>query len=434
MAALLDTLRSDANDTLRIYNEGQSIVKKVGKFSPVCQAIGDNKPITVGRRLGGGLFGSVFDVLFKGDSSGKTYVVKKIDAEIVETTYHGDTSTLEKIADKYYPTISKDVLVDLNGGNPSKIIKRDGTFNLPVYVRDCFTTSPQTFPDTAAPAVRTITIPPGSYLCDNSVYTELINGLLASQLASNEICPNYGSIVDMIMCRQNASVEQFIFMEKLDNDFNEEFSANRPMYDRHSEFYDSYLVQLAVAFAVLQREYKMVHNDAHFGNIMAAKPPSVWRGQDLSSADYFHYNVSGTDFYVPATPIIPKLVDWGKACKYSPPMVLEKGVITGWSNPDPWVPNAYSTSYDLFFVAINFYADGLLTPEFRECLAWMINGTVLDLDASMALYYNPEPTSYRPLIEMLPTFTPQQFLLEAPGLLKYTLIPESGNIVTIAEI
>ena len=82
MSDYLTTLQRDADDTLDIYNEGRSIVEKLSKDNPICDDVGQGKGIQFGKKLGQGVYGSVYDIVFADNPTKIEYVVKQVRASV----------------------------------------------------------------------------------------------------------------------------------------------------------------------------------------------------------------------------------------------------------------------------------------------------------------------------------------------------------------
>lgn len=67
--------------------------------------------------------------------------------------------------------------------------------------------------------------------------------------------------------------------------------------------------QLIYTIAVIQKHYKMMHNDFHYGNILIDN--TIERG------GYFVYEIDGKTFYIKNTGIIPKIWDFEFCMTYS---------------------------------------------------------------------------------------------------------------------
>ena len=442
MSNILTDFRNDADNTVKIYNEGLSIVKKLGTFSPYCSLIGDTQPIAFGKILGEGNFGKVYDALFKGDASGREYVVKSLNADLEEVTNRKvrlwGSTTLGELASAH-PNVSPDIFVAINNGTKDTVVPFGSPYYIPKYATDCLTTKETVFPNDADPT-KQVVVPAGSYICDTSVYTEILNGLLLGHLVQSGACPHFVDTIDMVTCQaKKDEVKQYIFMEKLGRNMDDELLKESAMYGSNPGYLMSYLVQMAVAFGMMQQHYKMVHGDAHLDNILVAPitKTSKWNGAPLSGVDYFEYRIGGKRYYLPATPAIAKLADYGLTCKYSEPMILEQQImLDGFAQKNaltgqmvPWIPNFYSTSYDLLYFCYRFHNSGHASPEISQCLAWMLGTSFTKLDETIPHFIDRNST--RPVLRALPAFSPQSFLLTCPVMKKYEKAPPKGKRVVL---
>lgn len=71
----------------------------------------------------------------------------------------------------------------------------------------------------------------------------------------------------------------------------------------------SIVFQLIYTIAVIQKQYRMMHNDFHYGNILI--------DDTVQPGGYFVYEIAGKKFYIKNTGVIPKLWDFEFSMVYS---------------------------------------------------------------------------------------------------------------------
>ena len=83
--------------------------------------------------------------------------------------------------------------------------------------------------------------------------------------------------------------------------------------DQHisSEQWKYIVFQVIYTIAIMQNDYKMMHNDFHYGNILIDNSIKTYPGS------YFVYEINGNTYYLKNTGIIPKLFDFEFCMVYS---------------------------------------------------------------------------------------------------------------------
>ena len=83
--------------------------------------------------------------------------------------------------------------------------------------------------------------------------------------------------------------------------------------DQHisSDQWKYIVFQVIYTIAIMQHEYKMMHNDFHYGNILIDNSIKTYPGS------YFVYEINGNTYYLKNTGIIPKLFDFEFCMVYS---------------------------------------------------------------------------------------------------------------------
>ena len=102
------------------------------------------KGIQFGKKLGQGVYGSVYDIVFADNPTKIKYVVKQVRASVDEETYYGSPITVGQLA-RLRTDVSRDLFISLNGGIAERLIRDGDKYMIPSYSIDCMTTSPQEF-------------------------------------------------------------------------------------------------------------------------------------------------------------------------------------------------------------------------------------------------------------------------------------------------
>jgi len=359
----------DAQQTLKVLNTGGGLVKHLGKESKLCQYIynGDIKM----RFFAGGEEGQVADISFPGMGT-KKYIVKAVkelrEVIVVSDDYLG--LTIQGVWDAAISEedLDYDTYLELNGGNPDRLLRRGDSIILPSFAQECLTKSATEFTNTADPT-KTVSYPAGSYLCEQTAYSEYVNSLLVGELIRSGISINFINTFNFATCYRGKApksyierlvskgeydaseadtlVVQYTFMEKIDGvvlQLVAEKKSQIPQLDAEILF-----VQILHAMATYQATYKLQHNDLHLANVFyeTVKPGMLWHNQRLDQADYFSYRTGDTALYLPAIKYIAKIADWGLSVKYSTPVVGDKRTLR--DGYDGWMVNFYNETYDLLY-------------------------------------------------------------------------------------
>lgn len=215
------------------------------------------------------------------------------------------------------------------------------------------------------------TVPAGSYSCQDSFGAELImSGITNSFLDQSA---NFLAYFDFFLCRED--YEKFggsgeVSKRGDENEFSMYFLmelASTDLYHLNrkcnktitEEMSHNLLFQTLHAVTVFQK-LKINHNDLHEGNIFIQKIEADTRhnGQKLIDADYFHYRLGKTDYYLPYIPVLVKIADWGRAMKWSEPYVLNEDIHS--IIPHKYVPE--SDSYMVMNAFTRLFDDRIARP------------------------------------------------------------------------
>ena len=360
-----------------VLNTGGAIISLLGTESKLCPALQDGN-IQM-RFFAAGREGAVADITFVGMGT-KRYVVKvsKILKEANIVTANMD---LQAIARFYYLNyeVSPRILIEMNGGNPNRVYRTGEKVMLPLFGIECKLRNDLIVFSTADKQRRFV-FPAGSYLCTKTTYSEYLISLLVGEIYRAGTSINFLDTFNFATCaeyppparvlnafkkmaaKEDEELEsydrlgaQYTFIEKIDGVLGDLLKAVDPNY------IPGLVVQMLHAIATYESQYELVHGDLHMGNVfyLQVKPDTMWNGQLVSQAQYFLYKVGDTNLYIPASPYIVKIGDWGRAVKYSKPIVGDLyAVVNGYDEGKgtPLLPNFYNETYDMLFSLNTFNA------------------------------------------------------------------------------
>lgn len=251
-------------------------------------------------------------------------------------------------------------------------------------------------------------------------------------------CVNFPYFEGFFSCENDG----YVITEKLENTLSGFYASDKFSY----KAFKVILFQMLFGIKFMVR-HGMVHNDLHGKNGMMRYTKGVsYRGKKLDNYDYFRYEVKnptgngngdngmsdpttinnngeGTSkFYdVPNIGIIGKVVDLDFACKYSYPQLAPKKVHN--KQEDEWnLQFRYSTSYD-FLVFIGYsiyysqikgvYRDGDKCAELTEELAKYVVSVVHDSGLEITRYDHMDKSGKkysRIMMDMLsvPSYRPHE--------------------------
>lgn len=380
----LNVLFQNRNEVLRVIDRKDELVdyfKTQGFVRDVC--LTTELEIKDGKVLGKGAYGLVFLISLNGKD--KLYAVKKTYSNLFELHdsvfrgLHGSRipKTLTQIFNASHSSaeVSLDVFVAINGGDPNKALIPGEHYQLPIYstkTRPCKTKSILKVPRVS---YRTKLVnathvngeyeyPQGSYLCYDELYSEHTLNLLATNLYESGKCANFISTFGFTMCgssdyKGRSHIYDYTFMEYVNGGTIAHtlpflLKNEYPVSPRDESLIASILVQTIFAISTLQRVHGIQHNDLHLGNILLQSiatgdgKPVLFNGIDISSAEYFRYEIDGKSIFVENCGYVVKIVDFGYAMKYSEPIVGRNDLAkrTG-TFSDFSVPGWLDSSYDL---------------------------------------------------------------------------------------
>ncbi len=315
----------------------------------------------------------------------KKYITVKIphdslDITNVKINVSGESldrfsSKLIRNSDNYGPSIvrefniNKQLTIKLNGGDPNRIIKRGDVLMVPTFSIHCLIDHDV--------VLETITIPKGSYLCMNEIYSEFLIGLLCSNLARTKSI-NFLDVMDLSMCPESKS--EAMLKDKSDDGSRSSRDGSASVSDTSYMFQelmtgtindglislnDSILIQVFHAIACYQENYAISHNDLHAGNILYKKY------EGLEETTHLAFILDDIVLYIPKPKYIIKIADFGRSCKYSDYMILNHDVV----NAEYPIPATYSTFYDLGTIIMSIL-EKTQTPLLLKCITYLLKGNV----------------------------------------------------------
>lgn len=104
---------------------------------------------------------------------------------------------------------------------------------------------------------------------------------------------------DRIRGHSNMIISEFVPGGSLDNWIFNTYENDKEITD---EQWKCIVFGLIYTIAIIQNDYKMIHNDFHYGNILI--------DTSIKKGGYFVYEIYGKRYYLPNTGIIPKIWDF----------------------------------------------------------------------------------------------------------------------------
>lgn len=113
-------------------------------------------------------------------------------------------------------------------------------------------------------------------------------------------------VEEKIRTHSNMLISEFVEGGSLDNWIYEIYEEDNEITD---EQWKSIVFQLLYTIAIIQRYYRMMHNDFHYGNILI--------DDSIKPGGYLVYDINGKRYYIKNTGVIPKLWDFEFCMVYS---------------------------------------------------------------------------------------------------------------------
>jgi serine/threonine protein kinase len=436
-----------SDEILSVIEAGENVTEYILNDSePVCTAI-TRKELHKNKKLGQGKYGKVYAAggtyvkrLPKG-----SYIIKEINLseEKLKITKRSTDYTLRDLARSYArETLTYDEIIDYNGGNPNRKFKAGEYFAIPSFLEDGRKTTRKYFNTKTG---KDDTLSKATYQFTETVYAEYLISLTVSQLNKTKKCAHFIDVLSLSVCSEKIA-KGYILMEKIDTELSKMVGH---ISDKDLR---SYYFQTLFAIAAYQHYYKIVHYDTHLNNIFLTNvtPKMKWNGESIFDAQYFKYTIDLPDereggarrtcsFYLPATQYIIKIGDWGIACKYGKPQILNESVIQdGLSIP---LPNTYCPQYDSLYFTISMagYKQIPKLSFMAQMLSWIFE---LPLDSDEDTIYNKLPKLYddiyRPCMPEIYSDLGKRAtalnILRRSILMKQYYIPPEGKIINMGEI
>lgn len=446
------------DEVMEIINTGGNLVEYLGTQTADCPLIGSE--IQLYKELGKGQYGTVYLLKIEGMGS-KEYVAKRTDYKLVYASAKlffdmKEDKTLQQLAEIFERDsgVPAAIFISINGKDPNIIIQSDTKLYRPFKNEyDCAVTkSRHTYKRFEIPGFTVI--PAGSYLCRSKQYSEYVIGLLCGNLYRKGISINFLDLFGFASCfeiPENKQISQYIFMEKIDKTARSIDSCifkKSPLGKISEDVAIVALVQILHAIATYQDVYQLQHNDLHDDNIFIEfiRPDTMFNGEKLYDADWFHYRIKGVDLYLPYIPLIVKIGDFGLSVKYSSPMVGDEDVFSsGYDQHDkdgPWIPNWYSACYDMLFITRIFFVNDPNNIFIRRLFGKMLRiqtdiPTIENLYSAIDTKFKANHHE-RPAMDTIATLdletSPLKILTDESLFGKRMQRPAEGKIVTLGEI
>lgn len=330
----------------------EDLVETLLKSNQACP-VKKNPQIHFGEILGKGVDGVVSEVKIQG--YGKREFAVKVYKQPMEVYKLPVKQSFREIM-KINKNIPESIFIHANPGKINRVLEKGDEICIP-KVKECKTKQGASYQ--RFDGLGWTNIPPGSYLCDDVLYSEYYIGVLCGKLyrgvplnaRCEAKCINFMEIFGFTSCAEPCMMKNYLFMEKVDSTMRKYKHMSLPLAD-------SLYLQLLLSLSILQETYQIVHGDLHADNIFLQRiePDMEYNGVKLITADYFVYKMHDTTFYVKNYGVILKLGDYGRSVKYSSPVVGDKQVLEGGYKSFfkfPGIPNWFSPSYDVLFASLD---------------------------------------------------------------------------------
>ena len=447
---VVELFYADRKETLKILNTGGHYTAYLTNLkNPICPLMGSK--IKLLKQLGKGVSGKVFEISFPSMGQ-RRYVVKKtinvegLDLEELQLSRAIPLGEAITLLQKSYG-IPPDAIYAFNGHAMDRVVDK---IVLPAYMFDCYVIDPLVY--NSVIDYRQLTINPGDgWVCMADPFVDYGIGVIASDFYFRGISINFLEVLTFALCPHTkridyTKVDQYTFSTKITSNFTDLLSTclistaknQITSIDRMTALI-SIIIQITHAICVLQTQ-QIVHGDLHVGNVFIERvdETTTWNGKRLIEADYYEYRLNEQSIYVPGggrCPFVVKIGDYGTACKYSKPMLLNKTVILdGYDQQKgagPLMPNEFNRVYDFVYMAnylFTYIDDHPFAQKMMDWIYTLPDGTVLDRKKYAM------PMWHRPIIKKLPILdhaTPHAFLLLSDVVKPYRQPPPRGSKVIV---
>ena len=458
MTDLIKIFFEGREEILKVLRTNESIVKVLSNVkNPVCPLMGSY--IKLGKKLGSGKGGIVFEIEFP-DRGKRRYAAKVAKVPVYlfavfDPSPPGTPSRTFLDIQRMYE-ISANVVISYNKLDAAPSDEITESIVVPLFKKGCSLRKKMEIPRFDHRGM--FVLEEGDQICEPE-YTEFVLAVLAGEIYRSGQSINFLDTFYFATCVQDdnlKNVKQYTFMEKIDRSLRKTIGciteikhSGLPNKNYLPETVQCIMIQILHAICCYQIKYQMVHGDLHDENVFLeyVDENTTWGGKKVLDADYYKYTIGDTDLYVPGgrvCPFIVKIGDWGLACKYSSPQIVQKDVInTGYDQRDghgPWLPNFYSGAYDILLITLIMYSLNPTNAFVRRILMWILDipDTLTNDRINRVLedVYNKGTT--RPSISALSTtlgFVNATSILTDKDLMKeYMSIPQSGNILLMGSI
>jgi serine/threonine protein kinase len=411
--SIIKILYNNRDQTIKLLDTHQSIVRYLGVPNNVCPLISSND-IKIVSLIGTGEQGAVFSIEIAGMSG--RYAVKQtpVNNEKCIITHPEKLETfIDRMSKKY--NIIPELMLIVNGGDPNKMLTKNTIAFVPFFGKECLgIDKPIIFENNSDGTI--ITVPEKSYVCMNT-YTEYLISLLVSKFYREKECINFIDTFAFATCESDKyNYKQYTFMQQIDS------SLQTLQQQQKIEDIDNIIVQLLFAISLYQK-LKISHNDLHTGNIFIEYTDKmIWNGKKVSDYDYLEYRIGSKRLFIKRGKYIVKIGDWGLACKYSEPMILQFSVME--AEYEVFIPNFYDSSYDVV------YALGYIRSYYPDSELLMNIGTIIDFDNVTS------SSSLRPLVDKVDETQDisAEYILDNEFIMRdYLVKPTSKNILLVGE-
>lgn len=113
-------------------------------------------------------------------------------------------------------------------------------------------------------------------------------------------------VEQLVRTHSNMLISEFIEGNSLDNWV---YNWSEDGNEITDEEWKVLVFQIVYTLAVIQKKYKLMHNDMHYGNILI--------DTSIKKGGYFVYNINSKTYYIKNNGFIPKLFDFEFAMSYS---------------------------------------------------------------------------------------------------------------------